>query len=279
MKFPLVTTYWLDANLDNKQLVLIDVSINKVVGKTAIEYKESLYIPGSKYLDMETSLCDANSTQIHAFPTDQQFTSAAQQLGINSDSIVVLYDNQGIYSAPRVWWIFKAMGFENAFVLDGGLPQWLLERRAVVSTLSSDVFTQGNIKGVLQSGLVCEANYIIGRIASGLITVFDARAKERFLGSVPEPRAGVRSGHIPGAINLPFLQVLNGHRFKSAEQLSAMFSALLAGKDGQLVFSCGSGITACIILLAADIAGYQNLVLYDGSWSDWGSDLSLPVEL
>lgn len=277
MKFPLVTTHWLDANLYNTQLVLIDVSMSKVVGKTAIEYKEPLFIPGSEHLDVETSLCDVGSAQVHAFPTEQQFTFTAQQLGINSDSTVVLYDNQGIYSAPRVWWIFKAMGCQNVFVLDGGLPQWLLEKRAVVSAPSNKILPLGNIIGKLQSGFVCNANYIIENITSELITVLDARAKERFFGLAPEPRAGVRSGHIPGSINLPFSQVLNGHSFKSTEQLSALFSSLLAGKKSQLIFSCGSGITACIILLAAVIAGYQNLVLYDGSWSDWGSDLSLPV--
>ena len=129
MNSPLVTTDWLETNLNLEQLILVDVSMSKVVGKKAIEYEMLLYIPNSRRLDLESSLCDLNSSQTHAFPTEEQFTAVAQRLGINSESIVVFYDNQGIYSAPRAWWIFQVMGFKNVFVLDGGLPQWLLENR------------------------------------------------------------------------------------------------------------------------------------------------------
>lgn len=273
--FPLVTTGWLDANLNNEHLALVDVSMSNVVGKKPITYEAQVFIPGSQHLDLEKALCDLNSEQVHAFPTEDQFTLEARRLGVNSDSIVVFYDNQGIYSAPRAWWIFQAMGFKNAFVLDGGLPQWLSENREVVPMLSCEVPEPGNIKGEFQSGLVCDSNYIIEN--SGLLTVLDARSHERFLGLVPEPRSGVRSGHIPDSLNLPFTKVLDGHCFKSPEQLAAIFSDLLGGNVNQLVFSCGSGITACIILLSAVIAGYDNVVLYDGSWSDWGSNVALPI--
>lgn len=276
--FPLVTTDWLHANLNMEHLVLIDVSMSNVVGKKPITYEAQVFIPGSRRLDLEKALCDLNSGQVHAFPTEEQFTLEARRLGINSDSIVVFYDNQGIYSAPRAWWIFQAMGFKNAFVLDGGLPQWLSEKREVVPMLSGEVSEPGNIKGEFQSGLVCDSSYIIENMASGLLTVLDARSEERFCGLVPEPRAGVRSGHIPNSLNLPFSKVLDGHRFKSPEQLAAIFSDLLGSNACQLVFSCGSGITACIILLSSVIAGYDNVVLYDGSWSDWGSNVALPIE-
>lgn len=279
MEFPLVTTSWLDANLDLEQLILVDVSMSKVVGKKAIEYQVPLFIPNSSHLDLEKSLCNLGSPQTHAFPTEEQFTVVAQRLGVNSESIVVFYDNQGIYSSPRAWWIFQAMGFKNVFVLDGGLPQWLLENRRVVSNITSIEAEIGNVNGSFQQQLVCDANFILENMNNRQLAVLDARSRERFLGVAPEPRSGVRSGHIPNSVNLPFPEVLNGYCFKSAEQLAAVFSALLGNNIRSLIFSCGSGITACIILLSAVIAGYRDLTLYDGSWSDWGSNVSLPVGL
>ncbi|MDF3126488.1 sulfurtransferase [Rheinheimera sp. 1928-s] len=280
MEFPLVTTSWLEANLNNQRLVLIDVSMSKVVGKKAIEYDRPVFIPNSQHLDLERSLCDLTSTQVHAFPVEDQFTRQVQRLGINAESIVVFYDNQGVYSAPRAWWVFQAMGCKHSFVLDGGLPQWLSEKRAVVSGLSVDEPVPGQMNGKLQSDFICDSNYIMDKRAGGQLTLIDARSKERFLGLAPEPRAGVRSGHIPSALNLPFPEVLNGHCFKSPEQLSEIFLNLAGSNNTTLVFSCGSGITACITLLAAVVAGYSysQLILYDGSWSDWGSNSVLPVE-
>jgi thiosulfate/3-mercaptopyruvate sulfurtransferase len=279
MQFPLVTTSWLEANLHLEQLILVDVSMSKVVGKKAIEYETPLFIPHSRRLDLEKTLCDLNSSQIHAFPTEAQFTAVAQSLGVNSESIVVFYDNQGVYSAPRAWWIFQTMGFQNVFVLDGGLPQWMLENRHVVSNISTFDAEAGRVKGMFQPRLVCDANFILENINNRQFLVLDARSKERFLGLAPEPRSGVRSGHIPHSVSLPYPEVLSGYCFKSDGQLAAIFSGLLGDKTSTLVFSCGSGITACIILLSAVIAGYRDLMLYDGSWSDWGANVALPIEV
>ncbi|UXI03042.1 sulfurtransferase [Photobacterium sp. TY1-4] len=278
MEFPLVTTHWLAEHLYLENLVILDASMGKVVGKQPIVYDQPIYIPKSQRLDLETTFCDLASDQIHAFPTVQQFTSAAQALGINADSLVVIYDNQGVYSSPRAWCIFQAMGFGNVFVLDGGLPQWLAESRDTVSTLAPETKHFGNIEGEALPGRICDSPYILERLDRDQITVLDARSQDRFLGQVPEPRAGVRSGHIPGALNLPFTEVLDGHGLKSPAQLTQIFDRLLVSHPNQLIFSCGSGITACIVLLAAVIAGYKDIVLYDGSWSDWGSHPSLPIE-
>ncbi|MEH8016265.1 sulfurtransferase [Rheinheimera muenzenbergensis] len=277
MSYPLVTTDWLETNLNLEQLILVDASMSKVVGKKAIEYEMPLYIPNSRRLDLERSLCDPNSSQTHAFPTEEQFTAVAQRLGINSESIVVFYDNQGIYSAPRAWWIFQVMGFKNVFVLDGGLPQWLLENRRVVPNTSNIETEVGNINGIFNPQLICDSNFIFEQMNNKQLAVLDARSRDRFLGIAPEPRDGVRSGHIPNSISLPYSEVLDGHCFKIDEQLAAIFSARLDSKTSTLVFTCGSGITACIILLSAVIAGYRDLILYDGSWSDWGSNIALPV--
>lgn len=276
MNFPLVTTDWLADNLSDKNLVLLDASMSKVIGREPIVYDEAVFIPTARKFDLEHDFCDLNSAMVHAFPTEEQFTEKARNLGINSDSIVIIYDNQGVYSAPRAWWIFQAMGHENTFVLDGGLPKWLAEQRETVSSLAKPV-ELGDVRGVLQPDRVCDSGYLLKALEAERVTAVDARSPERFRGAAPEPREGVRSGHVPGSQNLPFSEVLNDHSFKSTEQLKAIFSGLVPDGNQQVVFSCGSGITACIILMAAVIAGNQNNVLYDGSWADWGSNPSLPV--
>ena len=278
MKSPIVSTSWLEESLYDSQLILLDTSMRKVVGKKPIEYDEQLFIPRAKQFDLENVFCNLASSQNNAFPTQEQFTNEAQKLGINTDSTVVLYDNQGIYSSPRAWWIFQAMGFKNAVVLDGGLPQWQLENRKTVSELSNEASNKGDISGVYQSNLVCDSSYIIENISNDKLTIIDARSAIRFSGATAEPRVGVRSGHIPNSLNLPFAEILDNHRFKSSQQLTDIFSNLLSNKNNEIIFTCGSGITACIIMLAAVIADHKHTVLYDGSWSDWGSNDTLPIQ-
>lgn len=274
----IVSTDWLAENLDNDKLILLDASMKKVVGKEPIEYQQPLHLPNSKRFDLENVFCNVASSQNNAFPTQEQFTQSCIKLGVDTDSFVVVYDNQGIYSSPRAWWIFRAMGITNVFVLDGGLPQWQLEQRALVTELSETSTENGNILGDYQTHMVCNSTDISHYMATENCTLLDARSTARFLGVKPEPRQGVRSGHIPQSINLPFAQILDNHCFKSQQQLTDIFATLIPNKEDNIIFSCGSGITACIIMLAAAIAGYQNTILYDGSWSDWGSDNSLPIE-
>ena len=176
MTSPLVTTFWLHAHLSDSKLVLLDTSMNKVVGKKLIEYDTLTLIPETKKLDLENTLCDLNSSNIHAFPTAEQFSLEAHRLGIHSDTTVVIYDNQGVYSAPRGWWIFQAMGFTNVFVLDGGLPKWISENRETVSEYSLRITEQGSLKGSLQSNLVCDSQYVLEHLSNDLFTVLDARS-------------------------------------------------------------------------------------------------------
>lgn len=279
MELPIVTTSWLQDNLQNQNLVLLDASMSKVIGKEPIIYDQPVHIPESRLIDLEDEFCDLDSSQIHAFPTVDQFTQAARKLGISAASLVVIYDNQGVYSSPRAWWICRTMGLKNVYVLDGGLPQWLAEGRAVVSEPVSISAHVSILEGAYQPAQVCNAEYLAARLESDSLTILDARSKERFMGLAPEPRPGVRSGHIPHSLNLPLAEVLDTHCYKSKEALKTLFSGLIGDASEQrLVFSCGSGITACIILLAAEIAGYGELTLYDGSWADWGSDTRLPIE-
>lgn len=281
MSSPLVTTDWLQDNLNNERLVLIDASMVNVVGKEPIVYDRPVFIPGSYKIDLEGTLCDTGSSQIHAFPTEEQFKEEARRMGITPESLVVLYDNQGIYSAPRAWWILRAMGLKQVFVLDGGLPQWLAEGRDTVSAPVAEAATPGSVVGKLDRSLVRDSAYVSQHLEDEHVLVIDARSQARFLAQAPEPRPGVRGGHIPNSLNLPFTEVLEGYRFKPANQLAERFAnlgpSLQPVNENQMVFSCGSGITACIILLAAKLAGYNRLSLYDGSWADWGSNESLPL--
>lgn len=281
MASPLVTTDWLQENLDNERLVLIDASMATVIGKEPIVYDHPVWIPGSYQIDLEGTLCDTGSSQLHAFPTEEQFTQEVRRLGITPNSLVVLYDNQGIYSAPRAWWILRSMGLEQVFVLDGGLPQWLAEGRDTVSAPVREAASSGSVVGNLGPSRVRDSAYVLQHLEDEQVAVIDARSRARFLAQAPEPRPGVRGGHIPNSLNLPFTEVLEGYRFKPASELAETFKNLAPnlhpGNGHQLVFSCGSGVTACIILLAAKVAGYDQLSLYDGSWADWGSDESLPV--
>ncbi|WP_137222475.1 sulfurtransferase [Shewanella sp. MEBiC00475] len=277
MNFPLVTTDWLALHLDDPDLVLLDASMDIVLGKEPLVYDELYVIPGALSCQMDKLFFDHLSPQTHAMPTENQFTAAAQSLGVNHNSTVVIYDNQGIYSAPRAWWTFKAMGFDKVFVLDGGLPQWQAEGRDTVRQFATTT-ESGDIKGRLQQYKVCDTEFVLTHLGHAKVDIIDARAAGRFNGTTPEPRVGMRGGHIPGSLNLPFAQVLSGFKMKSPRELQSIFSALNTSNNAQRVFSCGSGITACILILASYVAGHHETILYDGSWAVWGGDAALPIE-
>ena len=279
MQSPLVSTEWLHDHLNDHNLVIIQATISKIIGKEPLIYSDPVHIPNAFKVDIEDDLSDLTLDVVHAFPSEQQFNALSQRLGICRDHTIVIYDDQGIYAAPRIWWIFKSFGVENVFILDGGLPKWLKENKPSTTEYRATPEIPSAVNFSFNSQNVCSLELVKQNILTKQFIVVDARAAERFSGLVPEPRPGVRSGHIPNAINLPFGQVIDDICYKSPEILSDMFDAISHDKFRPLSFSCGSGVTGCIILVAAIIAGRSNVSLYDGSWSEWGSIPTLPVEL
>ena len=271
----LATSQWLKDNLEDPKLIILYTNMdNPVTGQT--DDKPVAFIPKSLFFDFENVFCDVDSSLPHTMPSQDCFNEEAIKLGINTDSIIVVYDNKGIYCAPRVWWMFKAMGHEQVYVLDGGLPVWLNQGLPTQPQLISATKV-GDFKGRFNNRCFTNADEINKEPTN--FTLLDARNEGRFNGTQAEPREGLRSGHIPNSINLPFDQCLDSTRLKPLEELKQIFAKLLLEPNKPLIFSCGSGVTACILALAATQAGYTETSVYDGSWSEWGARLELPVEL
>ncbi|NLR93719.1 sulfurtransferase [Flammeovirga agarivorans] len=255
--------------LQNEKLIILDAS---QPGNKAglVASNPDLQIKGARTFDIKNDFSDTSSSLPNMLQDEQNFEKAVQALGINQDSILVAYDNLGIFTSPRAWWMFKTMGYNNISVLNGGLDAWIDKGFPTEAIGTSQVFDKGNFKASFNKNAVVDAKYVYENVNKSTDQVIDARGKQRFDGTVEEPRPGMRSGHIPNSQNLPFKKLLENGFYKSIEKRKEIFDQLNLDQEKPLIFSCGSGITAVVDLLGAEDILPQEKKVYDGSWTEWG---------
>lgn len=263
---PLVCPEWVNENLSDPDLVLLDASQKDNRSRRAAEFGH-LQIPRARIFDLKGKFSLKNSDLPNMLPGAKAFEHATRKLGINKSSRIVVYDDLGTYFSPRAWWMFRAMGHRKIAVLNGGLPHWVAKGFDTELKQSGDRVT-GNFCSSFQKSAVRDLDFINENIGKQGSVLIDARPSGRFMGTAPEPRKGLRSGNIPNSINLPFDDVMDNGLFRSKEELKNLFNNL--GIDERpLVFSCGSGVTACIVLLACELVMGNDKSVYDGSWTEW----------
>ncbi|HTJ89830.1 MAG TPA: 3-mercaptopyruvate sulfurtransferase [Acidocella sp.] len=245
--------------------------------KDAASLFQAAHLPGARFFDVD-KVVDATSPLPHMLPTPETFAAAVATLGVSNTDHVIVYDQRGLFSAARLWWMFRVFGHDNVAVLDGGLPGWV-EAGGAVATGAPAPAAPGQFRASFRPGLVRSLEQMKANLQSHTELVLDARAAGRFDGSVPEPRPGMRSGHIPGAKSLPFTELLQDGKMLPPAILRAKFAGLGVTPDSHVVTSCGSGVTAAVLTLGLAVAGLPQGALYDGSWSEWGGRDDTPIEV
>ncbi len=272
----LVSTEWLAKHIKDPDLRILDASwYLPAMGRDPKAEYDAAHIPGARFFDID-DVSDNRSDLPHMAPTVEKFMSRLRAMGVGDGHQVVVYDGMGLFSAARVWWLFRLMGQDNIAVLDGGLPKWQAEGREVEDL--PPVIRDRHMTVRRQAHLVKDVTQVSAASKLRDYELIDARGAGRFQGEEPEPREGMRSGHIPGAKNVPFGILLNENgTMKDRDGLRAAFAAAGVDLDKPAITSCGSGVTGTIINLALEVLGKRDHSLYDGSWSEWGQFPTLPV--
>lgn len=276
MTDPMVSTEWLAGRLSDRDVQIIDATwYMPGENRPGRGEFEAGHIPGSVFFDID-ALSDPTSGLPHMLLSPEPFAEAAGALGLRRDATQIIYDGQGLFSAPRVWWTLKVMGFERVFVLDGGLVKWKAEGREISTGPDAPVATV--VTPGFDPDLVRNVDEVREALSDGHTQLIDARPPGRFSGEVPEPRAGLRGGHMPGARNLVWSAVVKPDKtLRSADELTLAFEEAGVDLFRPVITTCGSGVSASVLALALTRLGYAGVPVYDGSWSEWGGLADTPV--
>ncbi len=277
----LVSTQWLADHLSAPDLRVVDATWYvpspdpEDTPDARAEFAEC-HIPGAVYFDIE-DIADSDDPAPHMLPSPEKFSSRVRKLGLGDGNRIVVYDSNGGIASARVWWMFRVFGHDDVAVLDGGLAKWLAEGRPTEDR--STVIQERHFTARLDSTLVREIDQMISLSARGA-QIADTRSAGRFTGTVPEPRPGVESGHIPGSVNLHYADLLDpdSKTFLPADRLAERVAAAGLALDRPIVVTCGSGVSAAVLALGLHLLGAGDVAVYDGSWSEWGADPSTPKE-
>lgn len=269
-----VSTQWLAAQLDAPNLSVVDGSwYLPQMGRDARAEYETGHIPGAVHFPID-EIADTTTDLPHMLADPNTFCTAVGDLGISHDDTIVIYDGAGLFSAPRVWWTFKVMGIKNVRILDGGFPKWLSEGRPTASGV-----VQAKPRQFISTPVVdAAATAAEVQHSANDVQIVDMRPEARFLGDAAEPRPGLRSGRIPGSLNLPFQSLIKDNRLRPIFELVTAIENAGIDVSKPVISSCGSGVTAAFLNLALVEIGVQSLRLYDGSWAEWGADADFPIE-